>query len=182
MRTVGLLHPVTTPSTPLAHTFVILRLSTMFLYPTARDGITEAKVRFTVVDAIIKGIRRCTQTMVTAEVSVQNLEKEDISTCPPNPTEMPQQQKTLSCDIGPDYTFYSLSNTISKALVCTLVEVKKRKLFKDHALCQTIVYQLSLRVTVKGTYNKSQTDMYKFSYLPNRCSGGTTSTIGDSLL
>ena len=37
--------------------------------------MTEAEVRFTVVDAIIKGIVRCTETVVTAEVSMRNFEE-----------------------------------------------------------------------------------------------------------
>ena len=44
--------------------------------------MTDAEVRFTVVDAILKGIVRCTKTMVTAEVSVRNLE-EDTSAFTP---------------------------------------------------------------------------------------------------
>ena len=85
--------------------------------------------------------------MVTAEVSVCNLEAEDTS-AETNISNTPSQQRNLSNNIQADYTFYSLAYLTSRLVVCAIVEVKTRRKFNDNAVCQTIGYHLSRKIGI----------------------------------
>ena len=100
-------------------------------------------MRFTTIDPIVKGIVRATQTVVASEVSVLSTDSEITSLQYASLEETPQEQRNLSRNIIPDYTFYSLASRRSMKAVCGLVEVKKSACFNDNAICQTIGYYIT---------------------------------------
>ena len=71
--------------------------------------MTEAEVRFGIVDAIVKGLARCTGTRLAAEVSVHHSDTMDISH-QASMSATPIQQETLLKNIVPDFTFYTLTD------------------------------------------------------------------------
>ena len=110
---------------------------------------------FNTIYPIVKAIARVTQTMVASEVSVSSSDSQVISQGvtsfqPKTPT---TGLLDVSRNIVPDYTFYSLAQNAGKKYICGLVEVKKKKFFNDHAVCQTIGYYIAQRsgVAIKLT-------------------------------
>ncbi len=75
------------------------------------------------IGPIVKGIAKCTNTLIAAEVPMNtsscegDADMEDMVT--------PPHQRTLSSNVVPDYKFYSLSSLHDQEVVCALVEVKK---------------------------------------------------------
>ena len=124
---------------------------------------SEANIRFSTIDPIIKGIARATGTVVALEASIKG---SDSLTA--NPTaagssniDTPNQQKQLSNKIIPDYTFYSLENISGSELtsVCALVEVKRKACFNDDAVCQTIGYYIARKQSKQRSTNNGQSSV-----------------------
>ena len=103
------------------------------------DELREAEVRFGIVDPIIKGIVRCSGAALAAEETVAAREEDFLpeysstsgtptaSSSLPNVT--PGFQRTVSEDIKPDYTTFSLhrhTDTMAHPVVA-IVEVNKCK-------------------------------------------------------
>jgi hypothetical protein len=96
----------------------------------------------------------------------------------------PNQQKKLSRNIIPDYTFYSLEFVSGSELtsVCALVEVKRKASFNDDAVCQTIGYYIARKQSKQRSTDNGQSSVlngfilyYYPRYLP-------FPTIGNSIL
>ena len=123
------------------------------------DELREAEMRFGIVDSIIKGIVRCSGAALAAEETVAAREEDflpDYSSTFGTPTASssltnavtPGFQRTVSKDIKPDYTVFSLRrHTETMAyLVAAIVEVKREWLFNDRAVCQTIGYHIASHI------------------------------------
>ena len=112
--------------------------------------MTEAEVRVGVIDSIVKGLARCTNTVLACEVSVKSSDAIDSSvklasaTASATITDTPQEQQNVSQHIVPDYTFYTLSE--KEKCVCGIVEVKRKTMFHNDSVCQTIGYHLASRI------------------------------------
>ena len=125
--------------------------------------LSEAEVRFSVTDPIIKGICRCTGTAIAAEEPLSRGEAENTSATSEEPStpqgvmETPSHQKDVSRDIVPDYTIYFLASRDRDGSipVIGMVEVKRKEHFDDRSICQTIGYHvarhsLTTRVDLEG--------------------------------
>ena len=108
-------------------------------------------MRFGIIDPIMKGIIKCTNTVVAAEESVSKSElpkEEQPSTSQLDTT--PVQQRTISTDIVPDYRFYLLVSSAGQYPVVAMAEVKQRKHFNDRSTCQTIGYHIASHADVRN--------------------------------
>ena len=120
--------------------------------PTGKT-LNEAEVRLSIVDPIVKGITRCMNTVVAAKVRVSSSDNSSgTSTSQSNLSTTPDQQRSLSRNIIPDYTFYSLAYSDNQTPVCGIAEVKKRAHFDDNTVCQTIGYYIAGRATTATRY------------------------------
>ena len=121
--------------------------------PTGKT-LNEAEVRLSIVDPIVKGITRCMSTVVAAEVRVSSSDNSSGNTSTPQSSlsTTPDQQRSLSRIIIPDYTFYSLAYSDNQTPVCGIAEVKKRAHFDDNTVCQTIGYYIAGRATIAARY------------------------------
>lgn len=84
--------------------------------------LSEAEVRMSLTDPIIKGIMRCTNTAVATEEPISK--QPSAATSHPSSSTMatPTQQKTVSRDIVPDYAIHLL-HCGSRFPVIALVEL-----------------------------------------------------------
>lgn len=115
------------------------------------NSMNEAEVRFSVVDAIVKYLMQCSNTLLATEMSVHSSEANILtSNLPPTTLDTPTQQKHLSANVVPDYTFFSLTYRRTNKRVCGIAEVKSHKNFDDNAVCQTVGYHISRRVSTAG--------------------------------
>ena len=108
--------------------------------------LSEAEVRFSVVDPILKGICKFTMSLISLEEAVcdsdATIHSEDSSV---STLLTPSYQKQTSKRVLPDYTVYFITSQISKAPVILLTEVKKKKKFNDDSIVQAIGYYTASR-------------------------------------
>ena len=116
--------------------------------------ITEAEVRFSVVDPLLKGICKFTKSLISLEEAVCDSdatihgEGSSMSTL-----STPSYQKQTSKRALPDYTVYFISaSAISKAPVILIAEVKKKKKFNDDSIVQTIGYYIASKESASGRH------------------------------
>ena len=125
---------------------------------------SEANIRFSTIDPIIKGIARATGTVVAVEASIKG--SDSLTANPAADTvssniDTPNQQKQLSNKIIPDHTFYSLEYIRGSELtsVCALVEVKRKACFNDDAVCQTIGYYIARKQSKQRSTDDGQSSV-----------------------
>ena len=110
-------------------------------------------MRLGTIDPIVVGIARCTNTVIAAETSVKGSDTSSAASDSVATVERtPQTQATLSRNIVPDYTLYSLAfDSCEQTPVCGIAEVKNRKHFNDKSVCQTIGYQIASRAGFRSS-------------------------------
>ena len=148
-------------------------------------------MRFGVTDPIVKGMLRCTNTVVASEASISKSEKSaKVSTSDEPRTsqgemETPSHQKNVSPDIVPNYTIYLLSYRDGGGggvPVIGVVEVKRKVDFNDKSVCQTIGYHVASHFINACSSPEGDTiippllvlvcqDKLKFIFLPFMCEG-----------
>ena len=101
-------------------------------------------------DSIVKGICRLTGCVFAAEESVakgdrRNAGRHSDLSVPFRP-KTPQQQKSVSEDVIPDYKLFKIESDGCSNVV-TITEVKTRANFNDDSVCQTIGYHMASRVS-----------------------------------
>lgn len=147
-------------------------LINVLIYP-ADEPMTEAEVPFGVVDAVAKGLARCTGTILAAEVSVHRSDTINTSPehgeCSGSIPITPARQKLVSSRSVPDYTFYTLCSPQSHIFVCGIIEVKTEQNFDDNAICQTIGYHIARKsgLHFEGMYSNTP-DIHLHVYVQSR--------------
>ncbi len=72
-------------------------------------SVTSLSAEIQAVDPVVKGLARCTGTTLAAEVSVSRSDTDTMDdSLQASMSTAPKQQKTLSMNIVPDNTFYTL--------------------------------------------------------------------------
>ncbi len=111
------------------------------------SDISEAEVRFGVINPIVGAIAQCTNTLLASEESISTNEAQS-SEQPRNvvggTSHTPSQQKSISKDIRPDYVIYTLTSRTTGLAQIAIIEVKHKKDFNnDRSICQTIGYYIA---------------------------------------
>ena len=129
----------------------------MFLYFYTGADMCEAEVRLTVTGSIVKGICRLTGCVFAAEESVSKCDRciagRHLDLGGSSLQNTPQQQKSVSEDVIPDYKLFKIESKGGSNVV-TIIEVKTRTNFND-SVCQTIGYHMASRVSTANEETKN---------------------------